>query len=125
MPINLAITIDKGFFSFSYSSDIELKATSISDPSQALKFSPERLLAVAIGNGDPMPLPLGKWVKARLSAKDTPARLLIFPGAITDCDRQGSFGTDFPVEITLEMKRGKESAALRITVPFTMIRELR
>ncbi|MCM1452068.1 MAG: hypothetical protein NC102_07405 [Clostridium sp.] len=125
VPINLAITIDKGFFSFSYSSDIELKAVSISDPSQALKFSPDKLLAVAIGDGEPTPLAPGKCVKARLSAKETPARLLIFPGAITDCDRQGAFGADFPVEITLELKRGKESATRAITVPFTMIRELR
>lgn len=125
VDIHRTIVIDKGFFAFGYSSDVTVKVVSIADGSGMLKFDPARMVALAIGDNAPAPAPPGTPVKAHLSAKATPMRLIFFPGAITDCAQQNALGTDFPLTITLELSRGKETATHQITIPIAFMRDLR
>ncbi len=126
-PVNIAakIEIDKPFYAFSYSSDVELRLVSVDDPGQLLKFDDHRLLSAAIGDGASMPLVPGRAVKAHLSARETPLTISVFPGAVTDCAEQNAQGRYFPLTATLELKRGKETTTARLELGITFMRELR
>ncbi len=118
------IIIDKGFLSFSYSADVDFRIVSVTDPEQKLRFDPKRLLAVSIGGAKPVAAPPGASVKAHLDAKQTPLRLLVYPGAITDCAQQNALGVDFPLNVAMEITRGKDKATHTVTIQVSFIRDL-